>query len=99
VNTITTDAATYVAGAQNRSPFLGLTGASSHARCFAPRTSGHYGSMVGPAALALALVAIGLIAAVAVPAVGWILLVILVIVAILILVRAVAGGRQTAPKA
>jgi hypothetical protein len=55
--------------------------------------------MVGSASLALALVVIGLIAAVVVPAVGWILLVLLVIAAIVVLVRALGGGRQTAPKA
>jgi hypothetical protein len=51
--------------------------------------------MVGSFALALALVVLGLIAAVALPGAGWILLPILVIVAILIVVRAFAGGRET----
>jgi hypothetical protein len=57
--------------------------------------------MVGSAALglALALVVIGLVAVVFVPAVGPILLVILVLAAVLILVRAFARGRQTAPRA
>jgi len=54
--------------------------------------------MVGAAALALALVMIGLIAAVALPGAGWILLVILAIVAVLVVLRAFAGGRQTAPR-
>ena len=54
--------------------------------------------MVAALALAVALVAIGLIAAVVLPGAGWILLPILVIAAILIAVRAFAGGdRQAAP--
>ena len=51
--------------------------------------------MVGSFALAFALVVIGLICAVAVPGVGWVLLPILVVVAILVVVRAFAGGRET----
>jgi hypothetical protein len=51
--------------------------------------------MVGAFALALALVVIGLICAVALPGAGWVLLPILVIVAILVVVRAIAGGRET----
>ena len=54
--------------------------------------------MVGAAELALTLVMIGLIAAVALPGAGWILLVILAIVAVLVVLRAFAGGRQTAPR-
>ena len=50
--------------------------------------------MVGAFVLALALVAIGLVAAVALPGAGWVLLPILVIVAILLVVRAFAGGRE-----
>jgi hypothetical protein len=55
--------------------------------------------MVGSVALALGLVVIGLVAAVALPGAGWILLPILVIVAILVVVRAFAGGREAPPKA
>jgi hypothetical protein len=55
--------------------------------------------MVGAVILAIALVFIGLLAAVALPGAGWILLPILVIVAILIVVRAVAGGREATPRA
>jgi hypothetical protein len=55
--------------------------------------------MVGAFVLALALVFLGLIAAVALPGAGWVLLPILVVVAILIVVRAFAGGRQTTPSA
>jgi hypothetical protein len=51
--------------------------------------------MVGAFALAFALVVIGLIAAVALPGAGWVLLPILVIVAILLVIRAFAGGRET----
>jgi hypothetical protein len=51
--------------------------------------------MVGSLFVALALVALGVIGAVALPGAGWILLPILVIVAILIVVRAFAGGRET----
>jgi hypothetical protein len=53
--------------------------------------------MVGSIVLALALVFIGLICAVALPGAGWVLLPILFVVAILIVVRAVAGGRETTP--
>jgi len=52
-----------------------------------------YRWMVGALALAVALVVIGLIAAVVLPGAGWILLPILVIAAILVAVRAFAGGR------
>jgi hypothetical protein len=55
--------------------------------------------MIGSIALAVGLVIIGLIAAVALPGAGWILLPILVIVAILIVVRAAAGGREATPRA
>jgi hypothetical protein len=55
--------------------------------------------MVGAFVLALALVIIGLIAAVALPGAGWVLLPILVIVAVLLVVRAFAGGRETTPSA
>ena len=58
-----------------------------------------YGSMIGAVALAIVLVLIGLLAAVALPGAGWILFPILVIVAILIVVRAVAGGREATPRA
>ncbi|MFL5925920.1 MAG: hypothetical protein ACJ77E_03185 [Gaiellaceae bacterium] len=55
--------------------------------------------MIGAVALAIVLVLIGLLAAVALPGAGWILFPILVIVAILIVVRAVAGGREATPRA
>ena len=58
-----------------------------------------YGQMIGAVALAIVLVLIGLLAAVALPGAGWILFPILVIVAILIVVRAVAGGREATPRA
>jgi hypothetical protein len=51
--------------------------------------------MVGSFALAFALVIIGLVCAVALPGAGWVLLPILVIVGIVIVVRAIAGGRET----
>jgi hypothetical protein len=55
--------------------------------------------MVGAFALAFALVVLGLIGAVALPGAGWVLLPILVVVAILVVVRAVAGGRERTPSA
>jgi hypothetical protein len=55
--------------------------------------------MVGSVVLAIALVLIGLLAAVALPGAGWILLPILVIVAIAIVVRAFAGAREATPRA
>jgi hypothetical protein len=53
--------------------------------------------MIGAFALAVALVVIGLIAAVVLPGAGWILLPILVIAAILVAVRAFSGDRRPAP--
>jgi hypothetical protein len=55
--------------------------------------------MVGAVVLAIALVLIGLLAAVALPGAGWVLLPILVIVAIVIVARALAGGREATPRA
>jgi hypothetical protein len=53
--------------------------------------------MIGSLALAVGLVAIGLIAAVVLPGAGWILLPLLVIAAIVIVVRAFTGSREAAP--
>jgi hypothetical protein len=51
--------------------------------------------MVGSFALAFALVIVGLICTVALPGAGWVLLPILVVAGIVIVVRAIAGERET----
>ena len=56
--------------------------------------------MVGTIGLGLGLVVIAVIAAIAIPAVGWLVAVLLVAAAIFVVVRGLATGRrQTAPKA